>query len=273
MRTINIFILLLLLSFSVTGEIYRVYTDREFGFWAVRAENTSNNSHFVNKTLSINTGDTIQFVNMDGNDDRINIISDNRLWEGGATLSGTGKKFDFTFNSSGYFRFHIIERTHTELNASNFTDNRTDSTLTSRTCETDEDGNIVYDDSGNEKCTTRITAYNTRQYEVEYLKRVTDISSFQYQALLVKVSGKQVGNGTFPVPSNVTKTVTQSGYNSGYTGTSGRQTISVNASPKPKATPATMIDKIQSAPPILESYQEFTLYETFKRWFMILKGN
>lgn len=264
MKSTYMILIVLLLSFSVTGELYRVYTDREFGFWAVRAENVSNNSHFVNKTLSIITGDTIQFINMDGNDDRINIISDNRLWEGGALLSGTGKKFDFTFNSSGYFRFHIVERTHIDLNASNFTDNITDSgSITYRTC---------YDDDGVEVCTNRTLTYNSKQFEEEYLKRVTDINNFPYQALLVKVTGNQVGNGTFPVPANVTKIVTQNGYNSGYTGTSGRQTVSVNASPKPKVTPATIIDKVQSAPPMLESYQEFTLYETFKRWFMILKG-
>ncbi len=263
MRTINIFIIILLLSFSVTGELYRVYTDREFGFWAVRAGNVSNNSNFVNKTLSISTGDTLEFVNMDTNDDRINIISDNRLWEGTVTLSGNGKKFDFTFNSSGFFRFHIVERTHVDLNASNSTDNITDTDFTYRTC---------YDDDGVEVCTNRTLTYNSKQYETEYLKRVTDVSSFPYQALLVKVSGLQVGNGTKPIPVNITKTITQSGYNSGYTGASGRQTVSVNASPKPKVTPATMIDKVQSAPPMLESYQEFTLYETFKRWFNILKG-
>jgi len=251
---------ILFLSFSTTGELYRVYTDREFGFWAVRAENISNSSNFGNKTLSISTGDTIQFINMDGNDDRINIISDNTLWGGGALLSGTGKKFDFTFNSSGYFRFHIAERTHITLNSSNFTDNRTDSKFTYRTCYIDEDGEEV--------CTTRVLTYNTRQYETEYLKSVTDTDRFPYQTLLIKVTGIQVGNGTKPIRTdNVTRSITQSGYNY----STGRQTISVNASPKPKVTPVTMITEIESPPP-LESYQEFTLYETFKRWYMILAG-
>lgn len=263
-----IFILIILISFSVTGELYRVFADREFGFWAVRAENVSNNTNFMNKTLSINTGDVVDFVNMDGNDDRITIISDNTLWEGGVLLSGTGKRFNFTFNSSGYFRFHIVENTHVSLNASNFTGiNRTDQTKTYTICSGKRYGDEEEYDVNDTSCYTFTVHLNNKASQAEYLKLVTDTETFVRQSLLVKVSGKQVGNGTFPI-INTTKIK----ISSGYVATQNRTKISVNASPKPKAGIEMLMNATPPAPKVLESYHEFTLFETFKRWFLILKG-
>jgi len=268
-KTNFILILIILLSFSTTGELYRVFADREFGFWAVRAENVSNNTHFVNKTLSISTGDVVDFVNMDSNDDRITIISENNLWEGGKILSGTGKKLNFTFNSSGNFRFRIAENTHVSLNASNFTsENRTDLTRTYTVC-----GGERYDDEeeydvNDTSCHTLTVRLNDKASQVEYMKSVTDTDQFIRQSLLVKVSGKQVGNGTFPI-INITKIP----ISSGYVATQSRTKIPVNASPKQKTGVEQLMNLTPPTPKVLESYHEFTLFETFKRWFMILKGS
>lgn len=271
MKASLVCILVLLLSFSVTGELYRVFADREFGFWAVRAENVSNNTHFVNKVLSISTGDTVDFMNMDSNDDRITIVSENTLWEGGVVLSGTGKRFNITLNSSGNFRFRIVENVHITLNASNFTrENRTDLTRTYKVCG----GEVYYDDEGVDEtdttCRTYTVKLNDRQSQAEYMKLVTDTDTFLRQSILIKVSGKQVGNGTFPI-INTTK-IQASSISSGYVGTGGRERMPVNASPKPKAGAEIILNITPPTPKVFESYHEFTLFETFKRWFIILKG-
>jgi len=80
-RTIIFLVLVLLMfsSFPAAGEVYVVFTDREFGFWAVRSYNINHSLNYTSRTLNINTGDSIEWMNMDSEGDRITIVSDNIL--------------------------------------------------------------------------------------------------------------------------------------------------------------------------------------------------
>jgi hypothetical protein len=119
---IFIALLLLLISFANTGDLYRVYVDREFGFWAVRTDNTSHTLNWTNKTLYIQTGDKVIWENGDGNGDRVTVVSDNKLWnDSDAILGRINDQFNMTFNSSGTYTFHVKESSRTELNLSNQT--------------------------------------------------------------------------------------------------------------------------------------------------------
>ncbi len=236
------------------GNTYTVYLDREFGFWAVRSDNATT-IDYSNKTLNIKTGDSVRWMNMDGEDDRLTIISDNTLWEGGQLLSDTGKWFKFTFNRSGYYRFHILENTRVNLNASNYTENQ--SKYTTITYE-DEDGEIH-----------TITLNRNTNNKREYLKAVTESERYVYQRMTVKVSGLTVGNGTYPI-RNATK-IDAYQYVSGYN-YSARTGISVNARPTSTVRSTGTPNITVIAPKPLESYQEFTIFEVFKRWYAIIKG-
>ncbi len=230
------------------GEAYTVYTDREFGFWGVRTNNINHSLNYTSKTLDIKTGDSVEWVNMDNEGDRITIVSDNILWEGGKVLWGTGTRFRFTFNSSGIFRFHILENTRVNLNASNYS--RVNTTTTTLTYE-DDDGEIH---------TVTVT-----RGDRDDLKDVVDTERYIYQQQTVRVSGQTIGNGTRPV--NNTRQKTSSSYIANI-----RPTIQVNARPTP-GTPGLPAPAEAAAPKPLESYQEFTIYEVLKRWYMIITDN
>jgi len=208
--------LMLLLSFSVTGDIYRVYVDREFGFWAVRTDNLSHALNWTNKILDIRTGDRVVWENGDSNGDRVTIISDNRLWNDTDAILGIDDLFGLTFNSSGTFTFHIKEINRTTFNTSNQT------------------------------------------------RKIKEIERFPYQRMYLKVKGNKVGVGTTPVAQQ--KAVIE------------RSNRSPDAVPTPAPFKIKMKEKqapVQTATPTatvmpLESYQEFTLFEVFKRWYNIL---
>lgn len=170
MRKIVAVLLLLILSFSFTGELYRVSTDREFGFFAVRSNDVNHKLSYTGRTLNINTGDTVGWVNDDYNDNRITVISENALWEGGKVLGHEGNFFDFIFNSSGRYRFRILE-------SSRFIANNT------------EQNTSVYNED-----TGMWTSATTASYEVtNFLPR--------YQTIVV--TGPTVGDGTYPVTRKV----------------------------------------------------------------------
>ena len=104
-----IFILLILVIFSSTGDIYRVYVDREFGFFGVR-ENSTNFTNYENHTLFVNKGDRIEWQNFVTTDERVTLISENKLWnESGAVLGWNYKVFGYTFNKSGTYKVYIKE--------------------------------------------------------------------------------------------------------------------------------------------------------------------
>ncbi|MDW7725605.1 MAG: hypothetical protein SCH70_00595 [Candidatus Methanoperedens sp.] len=242
-------VLLIFSSFPAAGEVYVVFTDREFGFWAVRSYNISQPINYTSKTLNINTGDSIEWVNMDTEGERITILSDNLLWEGGKALGGPGSKSRFTFNSSGTYKFHIAENTRLILNASNKSEKETTTTITYE--YEDEDGEI-------RTVTVRRGKADTR----DKLKDVMSTERYNYQQQTIIVTGPTIGNGTFPV-----KTTQQT--SSPPTAASRR--IQVDARPTPAPTESlTRTVAEETVPEPLESYQEFTIYEILKRWMNII---
>ncbi len=247
MNKVLFFMLLFVLSFSFTGEIYRVYVDREFGFWAVRSHDINHTVNYNGRTLNIRTGDTVEWENNDYTGNRITIISDNLLWEGGKSLGGSGSIFRFTFNSSNSYRFHIAEQSRfvasvTEENVSTY----------------DEDEDIW----------TNTTVI--KPYEITYFKP-------QYQTIVV--TGQQVGNGTSPIKRSIpipTDTINipvpiTDGIEE--TTLSYSEILIKSATPIPTTKPTTTITPEPtpvSTPKPMESYQEFTLYEIIKKWYTII---
>ncbi|MCX9025916.1 MAG: hypothetical protein OIN85_07475 [Candidatus Methanoperedens sp.] len=230
-----------------------VFTDREFGFWGVRSFNINHTINYTGKTLNINTGDSIEWMNMDNEGDRITIVSDNVLWEGGKVLGGIGSKFRFTFNSSGTYRFHTVENTRVRLNASNYSENDTKTTT------------ITYEDDDGELHTITVNR-GDRNYNSNYLDYAVSTEQYIYQQQTIKVTGPTIGNGTYPVK---TARQTQSQFTAAI-----RPVIQVNA--RPTSTPLESLTQAvaaAAAPKPLESYQEFTIYEILNRWYAILKNS
>jgi VCBS repeat-containing protein len=231
-----VLVLLIFSSFPVAGEVYVVFTDREFGFWAVRSYNINHTINYTSRTLNINTGDSIEWMNMDNEGDRITIVSDNLLWEGGKALGGVGSKFRFTFNSSGTYKFHTVENTRVRLNASNYSENT-----------------LTYEDDDGELHTITIS-------------REMSTEQYNYQQQTIRVTGPTIGNGTYPVKKTVQQTP------SPFTATI-RSEVQVTA--RPTSTPTESLTQVVAAavaPKPMESYQEFTIYEILKRWYSILKN-
>ena len=245
MNKVSFMILLFVLSFSFTGEIYKVYVDREFGFWAVRSYDINQTVNYNGRTLNIQTGDTVEWENNDYKGDRITLISDNLLWEGGNSLGGSGSLFRFTFNSSNTYRFHIAEQ------------NRFVANVTEENVSTyDEDEDIWIN-------TTVI-----KPYEITYFKP-------QYQTIVV--TGQQVGNGTSPINRYIpTPTYTTPVSISDWieeTTSSYSEIVIKSATPIPTTKPTATITPRPtpvSTPRPMESYQEFTLYEIMKNWYTII---
>jgi VCBS repeat-containing protein len=238
--------LLIFSSFPAAGEVYVVFTDREFGFWAVRSYNINHTLNYTSRTLNINTGDSIEWINMDTEGERITIVSDNVLWEGGKILGGTGAKFRFTFNSSGTYRFHIIENTRVRLNASNYSENETTTTT------------ITYEDDDGELHTITVS-----RDERNKLKDVMGTQRYNYQQQTIQVTGPNIGNGTYPIKSS---RQTPSQFTAAI-----RPVIQVTA--RPSETPSRSLTQVVAAaavPKPMESYQEFTLYAIIKRWMDII---
>jgi len=243
MKKVSFMILLFVLSFSFTGEIYRVYVDREFGFWAVRSHDINHTVNYNGRTLYIQTGDTVEWENNDYTGNRITIISDNLLWEGGKILGGSGSIFRFTFNSSNAYRFHIAEQ-------SRFVANVTEENVSS------------YDEDEDTWTNTTVI----KPYEITYFRP-------QYQTIVV--TGQQVGDGTSPIKRSIptpiypTNTPFSISDDLEETTSSYSEIIIKSATPTTKPTVAMTPIPIPTPAP-LESYQEFTLYEIMKKWYTII---
>lgn len=251
-------ILLIFSSFPAAGEVYVVLTDREFGFYAVRSYDINHTLNYTDRTLDINTGDSIEWVNMDAEGARITIISDNTLWEGGKALGSTGVKFRFTFNSSGNYRFHIDENTRVTLNTLN--------SLNASNYSNNETTTVTYEDDDGELHTITINKNG---------EQITDVNSnpisteqYNYQRQIIRVTGPTIGNGTYPIRiARLTQSPTQ-------ITASTRPAVQVTASPT--STPSKLSETITQvvaaavAPEPIESYQEFTIYAILKRWMDII---
>jgi len=102
-----IVLLILIITFSSSGELYRVFVDKEFGFFGVRSHENYNIT-YNNHTLYINKNDTVEWENFAQNNERIWIISDNKLWNNSDAILGSNfKLFNHTFNKKGKYRVHI----------------------------------------------------------------------------------------------------------------------------------------------------------------------
>lgn len=86
---------------------YAVYIDPGLGFYKVRDITTpSSNFSYEHRTLEINQGDTIEWIN-DADDKALTIVSDQDLFA--PITIGIGKHTDYLFEQSGAFQFHIQE--------------------------------------------------------------------------------------------------------------------------------------------------------------------
>lgn len=251
-KMLLVVMLMVLVIFSSTGEIYKVYLDREFGFWAVRdVTNVSNHIDYKDRVIHINTGDTVIWENADVYDDRVTIVSDNLLWGQQGITMPFGRQHRLTFNSSGTFRFHIVENSRTTLNE----------TATTEYYYEDQD-------TGEELSFNITTSGPTTKY-------------FPFHAQTVIVTGPEIGGGTHPnysIPMGAGNVTMVPDINT--TLNSDNWKMFVKAVKEGNVTPyQEKVAKIKATPTVIqadtymESYQEFTLYETLKRWFIIINGD
>lgn len=251
MKKFLLVMLILLISFSSTGDIYKVYIDREFGFWAVRdITNVSNRINYTDRIININTGDTVIWENADAYDDRVTIVSDNWLWGKQGIALPFGRQHRLTFNSSGTFKFHIVENSRTNFSEITVTE-------------------YYYNDPDTgEEITYNITNSGpTTKY-------------FPFHSQTIMVTGPEIGEGTRPnysVPFGDMATVPDINT----TLNSDNWKMFVKAVKDGNITPyREKVEKIKTVKEnpvvyediIMESYQEFTIYEILKRWFIIIKS-
>lgn len=106
-----IILVFLILIPTVSAETYRVFVDKEFGFFGVRSNNSTELIDYSNKTLYIDIGDKVEWENFVASDERVTIISENKLWNNTVTLGWNYKIYGYTFNKSGIYKFHLKENT------------------------------------------------------------------------------------------------------------------------------------------------------------------
>ena len=86
---------------------YKSYVDSAFGFYRLRDITTNKPAPFENRTLTINQGDTITWVN-DAESESLTIVSDEGLWtDNDASLKNPGDQFSYKFNQFGKYGAHI----------------------------------------------------------------------------------------------------------------------------------------------------------------------
>ncbi len=85
---------------------YRTFVDSYKGLYRVINMNTKNYTSYENKTLNINIGDTVEWVNDD--DIGLTIISNEKLWKDKyGYMKSTFKRFNHTFTKPGNYTFYI----------------------------------------------------------------------------------------------------------------------------------------------------------------------
>ncbi len=114
-KKILILIILLISTLSI-GDLYRTDVDTDYGFYQVRnLDNPTSNFSYIDKTLNINVGDSIEWINVADPDEKITldgweIVDENTF--GGIfynTLRWNYQKYSYIFNKSGTYRIHIDE--------------------------------------------------------------------------------------------------------------------------------------------------------------------
>lgn len=118
MKIFTIISLLMVSIIYTTGasaETYRSYVDQDYGFYKVSILDLNRSMSYQNisyedKTLTIDVGDTIEWINYATPDWPITIISQQKLWEDrDAYLRWNYQKFNYTFNKPGIYTVYIKE--------------------------------------------------------------------------------------------------------------------------------------------------------------------
>lgn len=112
-------ILLLIVSIvyltGVSATTYRSYVDQDYGFYKASILDLNRSTSYQNisyedKTLTIDIGDTIEWINYATPDWPITIISHQKLWEDrDAYLRWNYQKFNYTFTRQGVYTISIKE--------------------------------------------------------------------------------------------------------------------------------------------------------------------
>lgn len=97
-----------------TPQTYRSYIDNSYGFYKIRSVTPNINVQYdvTTRTLTINQGDTVVWLNDAENNVPFTIISDQGLWSDGdkdAYLAYSNKQFGYTFDVAGSYNFHLKE--------------------------------------------------------------------------------------------------------------------------------------------------------------------
>lgn len=92
---------------------YKVYVDESLGFKRVIETTQRSEVEYKNLTLTIYTGDTVEWVEWAGNNynNYLTIVSDQYLWTPGELKAKlmNNKGFNYTFNNPGTYTFRIKE--------------------------------------------------------------------------------------------------------------------------------------------------------------------
>ncbi len=97
---------------SVITITYRSDVDQDYGFYRVIDYTTHKSAPYDDKTktLTIDAGDTVEWINDATPDEPLTIISKDGLWGNrSAYLRWNYQKFSYTFNQSGTYQVYIKE--------------------------------------------------------------------------------------------------------------------------------------------------------------------
>ena len=94
--------------------MYRVWVDSDYGFFMVRAIRGNSSydlpADFNKLNFTIRVGDSVRWINDDGYDFPLTIISNEGLWTGRTGLMRyQTETFTYTFNKAGTYTFSIEE--------------------------------------------------------------------------------------------------------------------------------------------------------------------
>ncbi len=113
MKKIAILILSTVLMFCLnlaSATTYKADVDQDYGFYRVVSTDKNQSVDYVNKTLIVNVGDNVIWINDATPDWPLTIMSEEGLWGNrSAYLRWNYQKFNYTFNKTGEYNFYIRE--------------------------------------------------------------------------------------------------------------------------------------------------------------------
>jgi len=116
-KLLLLFVILAMLTPSVTAITYRIETDSDYGFYRVRDIDTHTTPDFKNNTLTLKRSDTVQWENFAVPDERLTLVSEEGFWNStDAVMRWNYQTFSYTFNSVGDFSVHIKEYPRLKMN-------------------------------------------------------------------------------------------------------------------------------------------------------------